>query len=168
MKKKIIICLVLLISICFVTSCNNKKEDNTTTTTTTKEAEGNIAIGDEKVSLSEDGFFEKMTFKYVKNSIVNSLGTYTILVYQKKGTDQELFRIGITKFYGKPETVMGDTATKVGTKKVNDIEWEIYQGDNKMNTYAYYYDYDTYTISFMSNEDTTKLEEEFMKTVKFN
>ena len=37
-----------------------------------------------------------------------------------------------------------------------------------MNTYAYYYDYDTYTISFMSNEDTIKLEEEFMKTVKFN
>ena len=167
MKKKLLFSLLLVLSLTTLIGCDTKKNE-TKTTTTTKEIEGNISVGEDKIALTEKGIFEKMEYLAPKRATVESLGTYNIHHYYKYGTDQELFRIGITKFYGKPETVMGDTVTNQGIKNYNGIAWEVYTGEKNVKVYAYYYDYDTYTVNFYSEVDTTELEEEFMKNVKFN
>ena len=95
--KKILLSLFVLLSVFTLVGCTVKKENKKNDKKPEEvEEKGDIKVGDEYVSLTEKGSFEKLQFKYPKRTVVSSLGTYTILVYPKKGSDGNLFRVPIS------------------------------------------------------------------------
>ena len=163
MKKRIFIIILLLISLFNLTACkekeNEKKKDKTKETTEEK-----LIVNGYDLSLTKSDEFENLEYRFPENTIVNSLGTYTMLIINKPDSEEILLKVGITKFgYSTPEdTVVGELKEK---KNIDGLEWIVFDTDGN-NTYALQDGHDTYTISFISNEDLTKFEEEFMNNVK--
>ena len=163
MKKKLLLIIIVLLLFC--SGCVLKNKTNTSKNTLEKEINSNGY----NLSLTKFGNFEKLSYKYPDGVIVNSLGTYTILVYNKED-DTPLFKVGITKFdhTDVDEAMNSSSAVKNGTKNYNNIDWIMYDVDGKNHSYAYKYGYDTYSINFIYDEDLGNFEESFMKNVKFN
>ena len=176
MKKKIVIVILILISCFIMTGCkseqtSNNKQNNQSQEQKEKEIKVKVGEYEYDLSLTENSSFEKMKYKYPHATSVNSLGTYTLYTYPKTGEENRLFTIGITNFTSKtvekamagaPDTVL------MGTKTINGIDWQQYEVEGKNHTYAYEFDHDTYTISFLYDDDLGNFEEEFMKTVSFS
>ena len=168
MKKRLLLSLLLILSLVTLTGCDLlKNKDNTTKTTTKAQEKGNIKVGDYYVSLTEQSTFDDATFKFPKNTIVSSVGSYTILYYMKTGTDKELFRIGINKFLGSITQVMGENFIRQGVKSFNGLTWEVYSDTAGNITYAHYHKDYSYVFGFISQEDMSEFQEEFIKNVTF-
>lgn len=165
MKKKIFILLIIL-SVFTLTGCSLfevKKEEKKET-----ETYKSITLDGYKLVFSEEGTFNDMSFMYPKGTEVNSLGTSSILVYSKKDSDESLYKI----MFGKMENTTIDDAMKGFTKEKNreikGITWEVYSDETGSHSYAYDYNGDIYVVGFLSDEYINRLEDEILKTVKFN
>ena len=164
MKRKIICCLVLLLSLCILTSCDkNIKEDKTTPT----KAEDKLIIDDIDLTLTETGSFEELSFMYPKDTQYSSLGTYTMLIYNKDGN--ELFRIGISKFNGKVEDQQTGAFNYIGSSKINNNLWEVFSDTEGNTLYGIDYNDSNFLVSFIyEKQSLKKFENEFMKKVILN
>ena len=162
MKKKLLLIIILLLLFC--SGCVLKNKTNTSKSTLEKEINSNGY----NLSLNESGNFEKLSYKYPHDVTISSLGTYTMLIYNKDDGSQ-LFKIGIAKFdnMSVDDAMQGASATKVATKNYNGIDWVQFDSGGN-NSYVYQYNNDTYNISFLYDEDLSDFEESFMKNVKFN
>ena len=166
MKKRLLLSILIVISLVTLTGCDLKKEETKTTTNKASE-KGNIKVGDYYLSLTEKTTFDDAEFMFPKNTIVSSVGSYTILYYMKTGTDQELFRIGINKFLGPITQVMGENFIRQGAKSFNGLTWEVYSDTAGNITYAHYHKDYSYVFGFISQEDMSEFQEEFIKKVTF-
>lgn len=164
MKKRIL--LILLVGLLFLAGCSKKEkeEENKPSENVDK-----IIIGDYDLTLVEKGSYEDATFKYPKGTVVSSLGTATTLIYPEKESDKALFKIGMSKFDNMTieETMTGATFTKVGNVNFNNIEWIMYEDKDHEHSFATTYNNATYVFGFSIPKEYIKLEEEFMKTIKF-
>ena len=168
--KKFLLSLVLLIALFSVVGCSvKKKENNNNGNKEPEEVKETVKVGTFSLSLTEKGSFYEMSYLYPEGTVVNSLGTYTILVYVKdKSTDAVLFRVPISKFENKTiDAAVGNGFTKVEDKEMNGITWSIYKDSNDKHSYATMYNNTVYCVGFMSDEDMTSFENAFMNTVKF-
>ena len=165
MKKKIFICLFILI-ILLSTGCIKKKESTKKNNDIEQKVKDNqLIINGYDLTLSEPGTFDKLSFKYPDKTTINSLTTSMTLVYYKKASDQTLFRIGFGKMYGTNIEDVMKGFIKTGEKNYNGVTWSIYTRDG-YNSYAMNYGYDIYAIGFIYNDSSlSQFEEEFMKTV---
>ena len=167
--KKIIV--ILTIFILFLGGCGNKN-NNTNNESGNNEQENTadkLIIDGYDLSLTEESTFNEMSYKYPSRTTVTySIGTAEILNYPKMGSDESLFRIALGKMYNSVEEAMkGDTFTKVGTKRIGNYDWEIYNDKDNNHSYAYYYNHETYVISFVSTINIDEFESELLKTVEF-
>ena len=163
MKKTLFLILIILL---LITGCNNQPINNGN--------KGNInendklIINDYDLTLNENGTFDTISFKYPHMASISSLITSEMIVYYKKASLEPLIRV----LMGKMEHVSIEDAmkglTKKETKTINGIDWEVYLDKDNHNNYAYKKDYDVFVIGFMYEDDYSKFEEEFMKTVRFN
>ena len=174
MKKKLVLIFIFVLSLFLITGCTKNQPENKETNTKEeqKEEKSTVKVGEYEydLSLTENTSFQSMKMKIPEGTVVNSLGTYTIYAYPKKGEDTTLFKIGITSFSNKTvEQAMGGSsnATLMGTKTINGIDWIQYEVDGKNHTYAYEYNKDAYTISFMYDDNLGTFEEDFMNTISF-
>jgi hypothetical protein len=166
--KKLLISLLVLLSVFTLVGCSVKKKSNVKPKDPEEaETEGNIKVGDEKVSLTEKGSFELLHFMYPKRTVVSSLGTYTILVFPKKDSDSTLFRVPISKFYNQKVEDGLQGFTKTGEKTYNGVTWTIFSDDKGQHSYATLYDRDLYVVGFVGDIDLKEYEEAFMNTTSF-
>ena len=167
MKKKIIICLFVIITLLSI-GCVKKKGEtkkNNTSNTSQKIKENQLIINGYDLTLSEPGSFEKLSFKYPNNTTVSSLITTMTLIHNKKGSDQPLFKVGMFTMYGTSLDKAMEGFTKTGEKTYNGVTWSIYSKDGNYS-YAMNSEYDVYVIGFIYDDDALQqFEEEFMKTV---
>lgn len=157
---KLIVLLLILISL---TACTTKKEDNKEKSKEETKIEEKLEVNGYDLTLNKTATFENIRYKFPENTSINSFGTYTLLIYDDEEQEKQVFKIGITKFgYSTPEeTVKGE---KKDTKTINGLEWILFDTEGN-NTYAHQDGHDTYTITFISDDDLTIFENEFMKNV---
>lgn len=165
MKKIVLIFLItLLISGCVNKPINNKTNENVIN----NNQDDKLIIDNYDLTLNENGSFDIISFKYPHAASISSLITRETITYYKKASLEPLFNI----LLGKMEHTSIEEAmkgfTKVGTKTINGIEWQLYVSGNNQNNYVIKKDYDVFVIGFIYNTDLSKFEEEFMNTVKIN
>ena len=160
-KKLLIVCLIILV---FSVGCVNKKTNNNSSNSSSND----ITEKGYNLDLTDTSSFKKLSYKYPHDVTISSLGTYTMLIYNKDDGSQ-LFKIGITKFdnMSVDDAMQGASATKVATKNYNGIDWVQFDSGGN-NSYVYQYNNDTYNISFLYDEDLSDFEDNFMKNVTFN
>ena len=164
MKKKI---LLILLTLLIITGCTNKGPINNGNGGNINEND-KLIINDYDLTLNENGTFDIISFKYPHMASISSLITSEMIVYYKKASLEPLIRV----LMGKMEHVSMEDAmkglTKKETKTINGIDWEVYIDKDNHNNYAYKKDYDVFVIGFIYEDDYSKFEEEFMKTVWLN
>ena len=171
MKKKILISLVLVIGFLMVNGCgnvrkepNNNKEQNINTNT-----EDRLIISGYDLTLTEEGSFSKIKFKYPNGGIISNPITSYMILYPKKDSTEYLFRVIIGDMYGTDIDSSMQGFTKEGTKTINDIEWTIYTDSTGKKSYGVNIDYSNIVIGFIYDDpNLSKFEEEFMNSVTLN
>lgn len=164
----VILILLFMLSGCsfFMPKQNgNKPTDNPSDTE-------KYMIGEYDVTLTKEGKFENMKFKYPRYGYISNVITMTTVGYAKPGTQEILFSVNITRFENKtPEQSMPDNGfeiVKKGEKTYNGIVWNEYLIEGTNHGYSTYYDNDTYALVFSTTIDLENFEEEFLKTVSFD
>lgn len=178
MKKKVffisLIGIILYASIFCLTGCENKKDgdnkENTQNLNVQEKSDNKMIVDGFDLTLTQKSSLDNLKYKYPEGGVINSIGTATLITYVKdKQTDQLLFKILIGKMTSTTveKAMAGKEFTKIGTKRFNNIDWEVYADEGNNNSYAYNYNGDTYAIGFVSYGNTGDLEQEFMKNVYF-
>ena len=169
--KKVLLSFFIFLFVIGLTGCTAKKNDNNGNKKTeeVKETGVKATVGTFTLELTEKGSFYEMNYLYPNETVVNSLGTYTILVYVKdKQTDEVLFKVPISKFENKTiDTAVGSGFTKIEDKTINGINWSIYKDSDNKHSYATSFNNTVYVVGFMSQEDMSNFETAFMGTVTF-
>lgn len=169
MKKKIYLTLLLFISIFLIVGCN--KSSNKNNNENTKNDTLEVKVDDVTVELDLTGSFNDLSFKYPAKATTMNVGTYYLMDYMNN--DDLVVRVAIYRFENKTldETMNGASAAPKGTKSYNERYWHIYEGttDDGKNSYNYAYQYnnDTYTITFISGKNINDFIETFMNTITF-
>lgn len=163
-KKYIILILLVVVFLCACDAKTNKKGD-TKEDVTTKE-DTSLKVGEYDLSLTESGSFQEVHYQYPSDTAVNSLGTYTILVYTKKD-DSVLFKVAFSKYENKTitEAMNSDKLKQLGIKHYGNLDWLQHEVEGKYHNYAIEKNGNTYVIDFIYDEDLGDFEEEFMKNV---
>ena len=169
--KKVLLSFFIFLFVIGLTGCTAKKNDNNGNKKIEEVKETGVKanVGTFTLELTEKGSFDEMHYLYPEGTVVNSLGTYTILVYVKdKKTDEVLFRVPISKYENKTiDNAMGNGFTKVEDKTINDIKWSVYKDNDNKHSYATSFNNTVYVVGFMSQEDMSNFETAFMGTVTF-
>ena len=159
MKNKIFIILLIVISI-VMTGCTSSKP-------TAKESI--ISIGDYKVELNEESKFNKLTFRYPKDSNYGNYGTFALI--ELNDNNDLVVRIALSYYEGKTvnQFMKDSKLKKSGQIKYNNINWTIYEGTlengNKIINYVSEISRDGYSVTFESNKDINNFVKEFMNSV---
>jgi hypothetical protein len=176
MKKFLSILLVFLLVVSFAGCTKNNKGEKKKEEKQEEEKQkqkGDLVINGYDLSLTENGSFDKLSFKYpTSGRVVTSIGTAEVIgVEAKDGSDTFYLRIIFGSMYGtKVENGMPeDTFTLVETKEINGINWYHYNDKEGRNHYALNYDYTNYVIGFdYTDSALDKFVDEFIKTVTIN
>lgn len=129
-----------------------------------------FTIGDNSFELKVDDHFKNIYSKVnITELQFTGLENQRNMWYQNG--DEILFLINEVVFEYKTidETMEGQTF-EYSTKTINGIEYTYFESDTfgkPSHSYIYYFDGDTYVISFASDLDTSNLEEVFMSNVSF-
>ena len=165
--KKILICLMLVLSLFIVAGCEKEDVEENKQQEEVKE----IKVQGFDLTLKSKRTFQEMEFMVPENTNVNSLGTMSILTYvEDSNTDKLLFKIGLGKIEGKTvaEGMTGKTFEKIEDKKIGDLTWEVYLTDGKNYSYGYNYKNDSFLITFIyDNDELKEFEEAFVSNVSF-
>ena len=175
MKKKIILSILVLMLV-LLTGCNSdvKKEDKTNNSNTKQEEKSSVPeakVDDLVIKFNMSSSFQKMKYRFPEKAMTSSLGTYTIMDYMNGS--EFIFRIGMYFFDNKSvEQTMTDASIEsVGTKTINGITWNAYEGDTKdgkkTKNFAYYYDGGTYTVTFIYDKNISDVITTFMNNISF-
>lgn len=177
MKKKILLVLLLIVGIFTITGCgSNETENNNRNNTNSNSQKTNdkleAKVNDLVIELNYTGTLSNMFYKYPSKAVDSSVGTYSIMDYMNNG--EFVFRILVAKFDNTAiDTAMNSSITKkTGTKNINNIEWNIYEGiqedGKKTIAYACSNDSDVYSVTFVFDDNVDDLINLFMNNVKFN
>ena len=170
MKKRYLLFL-LLFTVIMITGCvftENKKKENSSSSETVEEKEDSLKIDGYDLSLTEKGSFKELSYMFPEGTVVNSLGTYTILAYSERESSNTLFKIGFSHYSNKSidEVMNSDKLKLLDTKTYNGITWNHYEVEGKYHNYAMKNGSDVYAIDFIYDKNLQEFEEEFMKHVK--
>ena len=173
MKKKILLGILVLLVLFAVTGCGNKTEEITDDSGKTNEKveTSNLKVGNVSVDLSSSGSFHAISYKYPKDATTGNVGTFAIM--DLMNGENLVVRIAMYYFENKSmgEVNAGEGLSRVDAIEYNNNTWNVYEGKkdgkNVMNYVTQEGD-DSYTITFLSDEDISKFSNEFMKTVVFN
>jgi len=161
MNKKLLLILLIITCLFTITAC--KKEDIASKEEENK-GEEKLLINGNDFTLTKSDTFENIRYRFPDNTVVSSLGTYTILIVNNS-SNEELAKVAITKFnYKTPEEAVEGTLKD--TIMFNGDEWVLFDTDGS-NTYAHQDGHDTYTITFIYNDDLSRFEKEFMNSINF-
>lgn len=162
---------ILLILLLFTITGCGQVSNNKTAVEGNRQKEVVAQIDHLEVKLNSNGAFKRLTFKYPHDATTMNVGTYYMMDYLDNGNF--VFRIAMYCFENRTldETMKDTTSTFKGTKTINDRIWHIYEGktnDNKnLLNYAYQYNNDTYTITFIFDNNLDEFINVFMNNVRF-
>lgn len=175
LRKKVFLGLVVALSLFIVVGCSKSSNNGSSSSIITE----NVNSFDTKVDTFDFKFDKSKTLK--KASFVYSGSTskmegenYFIADYRTKSNTVFVFRYAINYYESqKIEDVMSQKkATSKGTKKINNYEYQIYEGKiqsgEKSIFYVYQYNNDTYLMTFISNYNLDDLIDKFMNALQFN
>ena len=173
MKKKILLGLLVLVGLFMITGCGNKTNNinHNISETNEKENQSSLKVGDVLVDLNKSGSFHDISYKYPENAMASNVGTFAIMDLMN-GEDL-VVRIAMYFYENK---AMGEVNAGEGLYSVDAIEynnnvWNVYEGTKdgkKVMNYITQEGDDSYTITFLSNDDISEFSDAFMKTVIFN
>lgn len=173
MKKKILLVMLVLVCLLTITGCNNKtiNTNNNSNSAGEKEEKSSLKIGNVAVDLNRSGSFHDISYKYPENALASNVGTFAI--YDLMNGEDLVVRIAMYFFENKTigEVNPGSGLSSVDEIKYSNNTWNVYEGTKdgkKIMNYATQEGDDTYTITFISNDDASEFSDTFMKTVQFN
>lgn len=168
MKKKIIICMLAVLSLSLITGCTKakEKESKKEETSTSESDKDKLIIDGYDLTLNEESSFSKVKFKYPKEAIISNPITTLIVDYKKKDSEESLVRVLMGDMYGTNIDSSMTGFNKEGTKTINGITWTVYTDDQGRKNYGFNKNYSNVVIGFIyENPDLAKFEEEFMNNV---
>lgn len=180
MKKKILligtICVILISVLLCLTGCGNSKTsdtviENKNSVEEKKKETLEVNVEDLTISLNSSSSLNNMLYKFPTKATTSSLGTYTIMDYMNGS--EFIFRVAMCYFTNKSinQAMEGSSAISKGTKTINGKDWNLYEGKTqdgkKLINYAYLYNKDTYTITFIFDKDISDFIDLFMNNVEF-
>ena len=170
MKKKLLIGLLVMIGLFTLTGCGVKTNNNSNSASKKEEKSG-LKVGKVSVDLNMSGSFHDISYKYPEKAQTSNVGTYSIMDLMN-GEDL-VVRIAMYYFENKTlgEAQPGEGLSSVDAIEYNNNVWNVYEGTKdgkKVMNYATQEGSDTYTITFISNDDLSSFSNEFMKKVIFN
>ena len=66
------------------------------------------------------------------------------------------------------ESIPEEYIAKIETKKIGNNEWTVYNDQGENHIYCLSYENDTYVISYHSNDNIEKFEQEFIKNISIS
>lgn len=170
MKKKMLLCLIIIMPLILITGCNEKNNMvNNNESKQIENTEGKNIINGYDLTLTEESSFSKISFKYPNGGEISNPITSLIINYPKKNSDENLFRVVMGEMYGTNIDNSMSGFTKVGVKTINGIEWSIYNDATGKNHYGTNIDYSNIVIAFIYDDSNLKeFEDNFMNNVKLN
>ncbi len=114
-------------------------------------------VGELDIKLDSEAKLKDMSFIYSSSGNKTTDDRYFIIDHSKD--NMFVFRFAVNYYDNQTiEDVMNEKNAQNGnTKKIGNIEWKYYEGDNSTSEETYYYAYlynnGVYLISFISNED---------------
>lgn len=167
MNKRVLFILIFVFVLFSFTGCSNKTVNIDELNDEAFYNSKLIVLGND-LTLTENSIFFDLTYRYPDTTFVKDDGNSTTLIFNKDDGG-ELFKIVISKYENQPiDEVMSNKGKKNGEKAYNDILWKMYLIDGKYNSYSYYYNNSTYSITFKYNDKISAFEDEFMSSVRFN
>lgn len=171
MKSKLLSGLLLVVALFMITGCDNKPNNTNGNTNTEKKDTSSLKIGTVSVDLNRSGSFHDTSYKYPENAMASNVGTFAIMDLMN-GEDL-VVRIALYFFENKTigEVNPGSGLSSVDAIEYNNNTWNVYEGikdGKKLINYATQEGDDSYTITFISNDDAFEFSDAFMKTVEFN
>ncbi|MBR2743977.1 MAG: hypothetical protein IKE01_01595 [Clostridia bacterium] len=173
MKRRILLVFLIIAGLIVLTGCGNKISSTTNSSNRGNEKEivSSMKIGNIDLDLNRSGSFNAISYKYPENAMASNVGTYSVM--DVMNGEELVVRIAMYFYENK---TMGDVNAGAGLSSVDAIEynnnvWNVYEGTKdgkKVINYVTQEGDDSYTITFISDNDTTNFSNEFMKTVKFN
>ena len=160
-KKLLKISLVFLLLFSFA-SCNKNTNEENNTKEETKET---TTSKGKDLSLTETTSFDKLEIKYPHGATVISIITSLVISDKKEESDEDLYRIIFGSFYGTTTESAMEGYTKKGTKKYNNITWDVYE-KNGEEFYAVCYEYTVDVVGFILNDDLGSFKEDVLKNIK--
>lgn len=141
-----------------------KPTENQTSNNTT------FTIGDNSYELNVEDHLKNM-YSRINISDLQFAGLEVQRNLFLQNGEDFVFLVNEVYFEGKTidETMEGQTY-EYTSKTFNDLEYKYFESDTfgkPSHSYIYYFDGDTYVISFASDLDTSNLEEVFMSNVSF-
>ena len=171
MKKKIILCLMIIVLLFISTSCNQVKSINNTNESNNTNNFSNIEINDILVDLDMTSSFNDITYKYPSKAMYSNVGTYAII--DLMNNDDLLVRVALSIYKNKniDEVMKGSSLSKEKQLIINSNTWNIYNGkqdDGKsIINYVIRNSNDTYSIAFISDKDINDFISLFMSYISF-
>ena len=166
MKK--ILSLLIVVCLFIVVGCSSTKEE--LNKNEEQEEKYTLKIGNVSVDLNRSGSFHDISYKYPENALTSNVGTFAILDLMN-GSD---FVVRIAMYFYENETIgevkAGEGLASVDSIRYNNNTWNVYKGvkdGKKVMNYATQEGDDSYTITFISNDEIEEFSNEFMKTVIF-
>lgn len=170
MKKRMWLGICLVIILFSIVGCGSTPSTNGGNTNKNK-SDIKTTVEDLDIILDMNGSFNGMKYKYPANIMASNLGTYVIMDYMNG--PEFIFRIGMYFFENKNLDKVMETSklTDSYLTNINGKTWHVYNGigddDKKVTNYAYQYNDDTYTITFIYDKDISSFMNVFMNTVQF-
>ena len=162
--KKIILCLLTVITLFVITGSFNRVEGNKGNELI-EDTSDKLIIDGYDLTLNEDSSFSKIKFKYPHKAIISNPITSLIIDYKKEASDESLVRVIMGEMYGTNIDDSMNGFTKEGVKTINGIDWSIYSANGR-RSYGININYSNIVIGFIyDDESLSKFEEEFMNNV---
>ena len=141
MKKRIIVCLLVILSLFLVVGCKDttKKE---TKKSNKKEVVQEIEtkVNDYSILINTAASFNGMNYKYPSTAVYSNVGTYSIIDYM----DGENLVVRTAMYYYENqydyEVMKSSNAHEIGSMVVNGREWKRYESteyNKKVFTVSY-------------------------------
>ena len=171
MKKRVILCFVILL---FIAGCTKGNVSVSESVSEIKEDTSKIEakVDDLVIDLNYTGSFNGIKYKYPSEAMTSNVGTYSIIDYMNNG--EFIFRIAMYRFENKSldQTMSSSSIESKVIKNINNRSWSVYndvqEDGKKMINYAYEYNGSTYTITFIYDKDINNFIDVFMNNVEFD
>ena len=170
MKKKLLLVLLVLVVMFTITGCGQKTNDSKGNSGNEEVETSSLKIGNVSADLKRSGSFHDISYKYPDNTTSGNMGVFAIMDLM----DGEKLAVRIALYFYENETLgevqAGSGLSSVDAIRYNNNTWNVYKGikdGNQVMNYATQEGDDSYTITFISNDEIEEITNDFMKEVIF-